>query len=256
MKDTIWMERMSWPEIEKALADGFTTVIVTAGSIEQHGPHLPLRTDTLLSEVFAEEFARRIGRALVAPVIRPGCSDHHMAFPGTISLPPSQLSDLVVTYCRCLAHHGFQRLVLMATHGGNFGPVQDAANKLAPEMDARGIEIVALTNLEDFAAAFVAPLEEFGLSQKVTVNHADITETSFVLSVCPELVALDRAEQGFVGAFDSIALLQEGLKDGGLRRLSPNGILGDARGATAEIGRRVTESVVDYLFKTYREAIA
>lgn len=256
MQDTVWLERMSWPEIERALQDGFTTVIVTAGSIEQHGPHLTLRTDTLLSEVMAEEFARRIGHTLVAPVIRPGCSEHHMAFPGTISLPPSQLSDLVVTYCRCLAHHGFRRLVLMATHGGNFGPLQDAADRLVPEMSARGVEVIAMTNLEEFAAAFVAPLKELGLCQDVTVNHADITETSFVLSVCPELVDLEKAERGFVGAFDSVALLQQGLKDGGLRRLSPNGILGDARGATPEIGRRVTECVVDYLYRMYCEAVA
>lgn len=253
MRDTVWLEEMSWPEIEQALETGTTTVIVTAGSIEQHGPHLTLITDALLSEVFAERLARRIGNALVAPVIRPGCSDHHMAFPGTISFPPSLLEEIVSTYCRCLAHHGFRRLVLMATHGGNFAPVEAAAQRMSEELQAEGAEVIALTNLQEFAAAFVAPLKELGIPQQVTINHADITETSFVLAVRPELADLDKATRGFMGSFDNVALLEEGLQDGGLRRISPTGILGDAEGATAEIGQKVIDSVVDYLYITYQE---
>jgi creatinine amidohydrolase len=256
MKDTVWLEEMSWPEIGKAIADGFTTVIVTAGSIEQHGPHLPLRTDTLLSEVFAEKLARRIGKTLVAPVIRPGCSDHHMAFTGTISLPTPLFIDLVVTYCRCLVQHGFRRLVLMASHGGNFGPVQAAADRVIQEFGPEGIEVVTLVNLDDFLEAFLAPLDEFGIVQDVTAIHADIIETSTMLAFNPQLVNMDRAAKGFMGKYDSVALLVEGLKDGGLRRLSENGILGDAREATAEIGRRAAESVIDYLYQAYLEAIA
>jgi creatinine amidohydrolase len=255
MKDTVWLEEMSWPEIEQALREGVTTAIVTAGSIEQHGPHLTLVTDTLLSEVLAEGLARRIGKALVAPVIRPGCSDHHMAFPGTISFPPTLLQEVIVTYCRCLAQHGFRRLVLMATHGGNFAPVEAAAQRVTKELQADGVEIIALTDLVEFAAAFVAPLKELGITQEVTINHADITETSFVLAVRPELVNLEQATIGFMGSFDNVALLEEGLKDGGLRRLSPTGILGDARDATADIGHRVIASVVDYLYQTYKEAV-
>jgi creatinine amidohydrolase len=255
MKDTVWLEEMSWPEIEQALRAGVTTVIVTAGSIEQHGPHLTLVTDTLLSEVFAENLAYRIGEALVAPVIRPGCSDHHMAFPGTISFTPSLLKEVILTYCRCLAQHGFRRLVLMATHGGNFAPLEAAAKQAIDELQALGVEVIALTELAEFAAAFVAPLKELGIAQEVTINHADITETSLVLAVRPELVDLDRATIGFMGSFDNVALLEEGLKDGGLRRLSPTGILGDARHATSEIGQKVIASVVDYLYQAYQEAV-
>jgi creatinine amidohydrolase len=254
MKDTVWLEEMTWPEVEQAMKEGTTTAIITAGSIEQHGPHLALATDTLLSETFAEGLARRMGKALVAPVIRPGCSDHHMAFPGTISLPPSLLKEIVVTYCRCLAQHGFRRLVLMASHGGNFDAVQAAALQAAEELEGQGVEIIPLTNMAEFVKAFVAPLEEMAIPQHVTVNHADITETSLILAAFPGYVDLARAEQGFLGSFDTAALLDNGLKGGGLRRLSPNGILGDARGATEEIGQRVIASVVDYLYDAYLQA--
>ena len=253
MKDTVWMEEMSWPEIERALGSGTTTAIVTAGSIEQHGPHLPLVTDTLLSKVFAERLAQRIGNTLVAPVIRPGCSDHHMAFPGTISYPPSLLQEVVATYCRCLAHHGFKRLVLMATHGGNFHPVEEAARQVANELEGQGVQVIPLTNMTEFVAAFLSPLQEFGIVQEITVIQADITETSFVLATRPELVDMERAGRGFVGEFDPAALLAAGRAGGGLRRITPNGILGDARNANPEIGQRLIASVVEYLYQAYRQ---
>lgn len=253
--NTVWLERMAWPEVEEALAAGKRTAIVTAGSIEQHGPHLALATDALLSEVLAERLALAIGDALVAPVIRPGCSDHHMAFPGTISFPATLLQDIVLTYCRCLAQHGFQRIIAMATHGGNFRAVHAAARLASAELAGRGVQVISLAgDLEGFAEALMAPLREFGIEPQVKVNHADVTETSAVLAVKPEYVRPEKAVAGFTGELDVAAMLDAGAEGGGLRRITPSGVLGDARGASAAIGRRVIDSVVDYLFQSYLAA--
>lgn len=257
MKDTVWLEKMTWPEVEEALNSGKTTAIVTAGSIEQHGPHLALATDALLSEAMAERLAVRIGNALVAPVIRPGCSDHHMAFPGTISLSGPLLQEIVLTYCRSLAHHGFRRIAVMATHGGNFHAAHAAAEAAGKELGPRGTQVISLAgDLEGFAGAFMSALKEFGVEPAVKVNHADISETSAVLAIRREYAEPEKAVAGFSGTFDAETMLAAGAAGGGLRRITPNGILGDARGATAEIGQRVIDSVVDYLYRSYIAAVS
>ncbi|MEM3615123.1 MAG: creatininase family protein [Candidatus Methanomethylicia archaeon] len=74
----IKMEDISWVEVKEALENGFDTVIVPIGSIEQHGPHLPLGTDTFISEVLAVRIAEKLSKTLVTPPITPGCSQHHM----------------------------------------------------------------------------------------------------------------------------------------------------------------------------------
>ncbi|KPN31223.1 creatinine amidohydrolase family protein, mycofactocin system [Halolamina pelagica] len=79
---------MVWPEVESALEAGTRTAIVAVGSIEQHGPHLPLNMDTLDGDELSRRIASALGDALAAPTIRPGCSGHHMEFPGTITVPP------------------------------------------------------------------------------------------------------------------------------------------------------------------------
>src|SRR5688500_6258442 len=80
------LERMTWPEIGDAIAGGMRTVIIPSGAVEQHGPHLPLMTDSASASAVGLNLARRLGDALVAPTIWMGCSDHHMGFPGTITL--------------------------------------------------------------------------------------------------------------------------------------------------------------------------
>src|SRR5919199_3176118 len=111
MPAELLLERMTWPEIAEAINSGLTTAIVVAASSEQHGPHLPEATDALLGEALAVRLAERLGDALVAPVIRPGCSEHHMGFPGTITLPVDGLIMLLDSYVESLSRHGFDRFL-------------------------------------------------------------------------------------------------------------------------------------------------
>ena len=119
MNNTVLLEELSWPEVEDALNRGVRTVVIVAASIEQHGPHLPTITDTAIGHAVGERLARKLGNALLAPVIRPACSDHHLAFPGSLSIPEEVFVETVIAYVRSLAPHGFDTFVLFSSHGGD-----------------------------------------------------------------------------------------------------------------------------------------
>ena len=131
----LFIERLSWPEVEAALGRGMRRAIVCAASTEQHGPHLPEATDALLGTAYAEGLARRLGDALVAPIIRPACSEHHMAFAGSLTIPETLLMDILDAYLASLRRHGFERFVVMSSHGGNF-PVLARWERERPATDA------------------------------------------------------------------------------------------------------------------------
>src|ERR671933_938574 len=83
---SVLLEELTWPEVRDALAAGYRTVLVPCGAVEQHGPHVAMVSDTLQAGAIARRVAEHLGEALVAPTIPVGCSDHHLAFPGTVSL--------------------------------------------------------------------------------------------------------------------------------------------------------------------------
>src|SRR5437879_8390733 len=129
--------------------------VVCAASTEQHGPHLPEATDALLGAAYAEGLARRLGDALVAPMIRPACSEHHMAFAGSLTIPETLLMDLLDAYLASLRRHGFERFVVFSSHGGNFPVLADWA-RTRPHDDA-----AVLSDSAGFDAAFAA-IRRFG----------------------------------------------------------------------------------------------
>lgn len=231
------LERMSWPEIERALAGGMKTAIIVAGSSEQHGPHLPEGTDAMIGEGLAVRLAWKLGNALVAPVIRPGCSDHHLAFPGTVSISAELLLGIIDAYIASLRRHGFSQFFIFSSHGGNF-PV-------LAQMVERGLppDVIAVTDLDNFAGVMLSALRRFGRESK-TIPHADASETGEMLVLHPDLVHMELAERGFVGEVNPGKLMSEGLK-----AVTKNGVLGDPVGATQEIGEEVLNSLVDFLLE-------
>ena len=233
---TLLLEEMTWPEVERALADGFTTVVVAAGAVEQHGPHLPLLVDAARGDRLALEVARRLGKALVAPTIRVGCSEHHMGFPGTLSLSPATLRAICMDYTASLSRHGFREICFVPSHGGNFAPLADMLDDLR-EAAAPGCQVLAYTDLHGFVALWEAAVGEVDpdLVERVG-GHADIAESSEMLCIRPDLVRTELAVPGFVSAFDDDVAVR--IFRDGFRSVTPNGVLGDARGMSREIGER------------------
>jgi creatinine amidohydrolase len=253
VKDTVRLEELSWPEVQEALDGGARTIIIVAASVEQHGPHLPLTADAAIGQEVGERVARKLGRALLAPVIRPGCSDHHLAFPGSLSIPAETFIQTVSAYVESLAPHGFHTFVLLSSHGGNFGALEEAARRLRDKLGSRGVRIVDFAGrqaLQDMMRVMVDAAASCGAPQDVDAIHADATETSIMMARHPDLVLAQRRERGLTGRVDLQDLFRRGL-----RAMTPNGIMGDATLATAEIGETVLEHLSDYLVAFVRRQL-
>lgn len=233
----VCLEEMVWPEVEAALENGTRTAIVAVGSIEQHGPHLPLNMDTLDGDELSRRIATELGDALAAPTIRPGCSGHHMAFPGTITVPPETLMDVIRSYCRSLDEHGFEHIVLVPTHGGNFGPVKTVAPDIAREIDAA---VISLADLDEHMQLLNEGLSEAGIEYNQDVIHAGAAETAIVLAIDEGLVKTETIESGPEGEISPARLLSEGFKT-----ITENGVLGDPSKATSSAGEVIIQNVVE-----------
>lgn len=230
----LFIERMSWPEVEAAISAGKRRVIICAASSEQHGPHLPEATDALLGEEYARRLALRLGDTLVAPVIRPGCSEHHMTFAGSLTISPELLMGIIDSYIESLARHGFESFVVMSSHGGNYPVLAEWAKRKARP------NCVVISDIAVFEAGFDA-IRRFGRTD-TSGPHAEVMETSMMLALHPELVHMERAEPGFEG---SLALPE--LLESGMRAVSANGIIGNPVGSSAEIGEAVLEALSEAL---------
>ena len=105
---TVWLEDMSYPEIAEAMKNGADTVLICAASNEQHGPHLSENTDYEIGRAAYQAAAEKLGNTLIAPIIRPGLSAHHMCFPGSLTLRPEGFRGLGADYVSCYVNHGFK----------------------------------------------------------------------------------------------------------------------------------------------------
>jgi len=235
--DSVLLEEMTSPEVQDALDDGVRTVIVAVGSVEQHGPHLPLRMDTMAGDELSRRIADELGDALAAPTIRPGCSGHHMEFPGTITVPPETLMDTIRGYCRSLDAHGFEHIVLVPTHGGNFAPTNTVAPDIAREVDAN---VIALADLEEYMGLLNEGLQAADVDYDEPVSHAGATETSVVLAADEDLVRTGEYEPGHQGEVSTARLLSDGFQ-----AVTANGVLGNPTHATAEAGERALELIAE-----------
>lgn len=201
-----------WTEISER-----PVVMVPVGSTEQHGPHLPLETDTLIAAAVARELADHVGGYL-APAVSTGASGEHQGFPGVISIGTDMLRLLLVELVRSLSLWA-ARVVLVNGHGGNLAAVTAAVHQM---------------RIEGHSVAWV-PCTARGDA------HAGHTETSLILHLAPWLVRRHCAEPGNTRSLHH--LLPE-LRTHGVRRVSPNGVLGDPTGATAAAGADIFAHMV------------
>jgi creatinine amidohydrolase len=245
------LEEMSWYQVEQALASGVRTVVAAAGSQEQHGPHMAMQTDTLLGTALAEGVAARMDGVLRGPTIPFGVSEHHMAFKGTITLDTETFKAVVRQYVHSLGHHGFENVIIIPSHGGNFGPLAELHEETGGVIN--GARLLAYTDLLAFVGELYRVGEADGITPEVVGAHAGEAETSMVLAERPDIVDMARAEEGFVGQFG-----QEQTRiifERGMTALTPNGILGDARPADAERGRRYLDAMAGFLAGWFSERL-
>ena len=238
---TYLLEEMTWPEIKDAMNQGVDTVIIYAASIEQHGPALPEMTDTTLGYAEAADLAKRLGNALVAPVIRPGLSRHHLGFPGSITLRPEIFKGVVEDYVASYVHHGFKKVVLGASHGGNFNAIDEIAAELAEQYPE--VCVVAGCSLDQLDASLAEMEAAEGLPVGTCGGHACDWETSLMMHLNEDYVRRDQLQAGYVGALTG-ELLQRFFEQG-VDSVSEIGVMGDPTGADAARGQRYFKYLQD-----------
>ncbi len=236
--------RSSWTDVAEFLRTGPRVAVLPFGALEQHGPHLPLSTDTIQADAVARRLADRLDAALL-PAIPLGNTWSNDALPGTVSIGADTVTAVCADVAASVERAGFALLVVVNGDFGNRLPLHRAAEDAAAR---DGIPVVVL----DYPG-----LTEIGDAVKETpwaapgLCHADEIETSMILATAPALVHRDR----MAAAYPELPA-DFGLRQMALAPLSPTGVFGDPRPATAEKGERILAHVVDESERVVRRVIA
>jgi creatinine amidohydrolase len=242
---------MRWEELTSpdvaALDRERTVVILPIGSVEQHGNHMPLGTDTILSHAVALAAAEEIADVAVLPPPWYGFSAHHMRFAGSVTLRAETLIALCDDIVASVVTHGFRRILIVNGHGGNNGVIE----VLASTLGHRHYGKARIATLTYFALAHEA-IAALRKSELGGMGHACEFETSIMQHVWPELVKIDRAATTYPDA-GSTYLTTDLLGAQAVRvyhdfgDLSPTGTLGDPLLASPEMGEKFFAASVDAL---------
>jgi mycofactocin precursor peptide peptidase len=216
-----------WPEVDR---QDRPLLIVPIGSLEQHGPHLPLDTDARIASAVAATVHATLPQVGLAPCIPIGASGEHAGFPGTLSIGTEALALMVVELVRH-ASLFWEHVLVINGHGGN------ATALRAAQRDCQ-LERRSLT------------LHHIGWEHGDA--HAGFSETSLMLHLAPELVRMELAETGNT---EPLQRLLPRLMAGGVRSVSQNGVLGDPRFANAETGAGLFSEIVQAALQSARRAL-
>ncbi len=228
---TVCLEDLTWTELRDRIASGVTTALVPIGGTEQNGPHMTLGKHNVRVKLLAVRIAERLGNTVVAPVmayvpegaIEP--ATQHMRYSGTISIPEATFEATLEAAARSLRRHGLRDVVFLGDHGGYRASLERVAARLNREWGAAA-RVHTLPEYyraaqDDFAQALAAR----GFAKNEIGPHAGLADTALTLALDPSSVRMD------------IALARP--------RDAHDGVAGDPRRATAELGRPGVEHIVD-----------
>ena len=249
MPDEIFLEVMSWDDVRESLKSN-KLILIPTGSIEQHGPHLPLYSDVIAPLEVAVLVAKKLN-CLIAPPLRPGVSAHHLPFSGTLSLRPETFISLMKDYAASLSLHGFDPIVFINGHGGNSGPMSVATYESRFELSPT--RVMGLNWWE-----FIPKNLGGGASGFDEGFHAGSQETSWVLALRPEYVKMDKAKKELPRASEAVRMSEsfyfstfKSMKD-----VSESGILGDATRADADLGLKLVVGAAENIAAALTDVIA
>jgi len=254
----IVLQEMTWPDVRDYLKTN-DMVIIPLGSTEQHGPHLPLGTDYYLALETAKLISSRTG-VVVAPVVMAGYSLYHSGFPGTLSLKPETMEEVLYETAEMLVKYGFRRIMLFNDHGGNTTLQENVVFRINKTTPATAVAI-----------GYGGPLPKIG-EEEFFDWHAGVEETSMMLFIEPRLVRMERAEKPVIHftpqmdelrelgkknpelmiVWESLFLVPAETKKGGAsHEISSNGAwcLNDPKTSKAEIGEKIIRAQVDQAVK-------
>ncbi len=229
------MLKMTMKDIEDYLKFS-KTVIIPAGSIEEHSQALPLGTDTLTAEALAIEVGKRTTR-VVAPVISSGnCNSVTFDFPGTLSISPTNLINFLVDYITSLYRHGFQRFLFVNGHGGNIAPIRCAIDAVSPTFRSSRFSVGSWWLFEELKELYD------------NAGHAGRGEVSIMLYLYPELVK----KELFSEEHRTIPHYYVS-NDLSKTEITKSGIINDSQNGTRDLGKRIFEEACQAYIRLLQE---
>jgi creatinine amidohydrolase len=237
---TIWFDELSMPEAEKAAQDG-KVVIIPCGSIEEHGNHLPLCTDSIQAEHVAFGVAQRTG-CLVAPPLRYGLCSSTRNFPGTITISFDSLRNLITDILEDFVRNGFKKLIVITGHAGgsHMTAIKLAAKKVVTDhMNKKDRTRIMVCSDYDFA------FDLRGKDFDERDSHAGTIETSRVIAIRPDLLK-EKGAPNYPN-FPRFEITPDP------ERYFPSGVMGDPTIASAEKGKKINDYVIEQIVKLIKE---
>lgn len=246
-------EEFTWPEIREAVAQN-RVVVLPVGTVEQHGPHLPLVTDVVTASEMSRMAVEKIANeAVLMPPVYYSFNQHHMDFPGTIAVAGDTIINYVTDIGLSLAHHGFRKILLVNGHGSNVPFLDIAARNITNRSEAICVMASWWSLIPKDLFTKLRESEFPG-----GMAHGCELETSVLLHLRPDLVQIEHAQKDInFGATEffywdlqspSPIFFQEWFS-----RYSRTGTVGDPTKASAEKGREFVDAVVERMIALVRE---
>tara|TARA_B100000575_G_scaffold282712_1_gene274740 strand:- start:131 stop:931 length:801 start_codon:yes stop_codon:yes gene_type:complete len=242
-------EYLSWTDINSIAVQKRSTIIWPFGAVEQHGPHLPLATDSIFVDEILNEVLKILPDEfplLKIPTQYIGFSPEHLSFDGTLSLSSNVITSIILEVGQQLSEMGFKRLILLNAHGGQISLLNTAGRELRK----------VAPNLNIFPCFIWSGIK--GLSDLLPQNeidnglHASLAETSLMLDIKPELVGDERPSEGFLHKIpDGWSLEGDSPTAWMTNDLSRSGVVGDSRGANKKLGNDLKNLLVKHWYKLF-----
>ena len=245
-------EELTWPEMKEAIAQQ-PVIVLPVGSVEDHGPHLPLLVDICCATEIARRAVERVdGLALLMPTVYYGFEEHHMEFPGTISIQGQTLINYATDIGVSVARHGFTKMLILNGHGSNAPFLEIAARNITNTTPA----VCAFANWWRLGAKVMKEIRESDFPGGM--SHGCEAETSALLYLRPDLVQMDKAEKDI--SFQKSDFIWRDLVTPSpvsfmesWSRISKEGVVGDPTLATRKKGERIVEGTAEEVAAFLRE---
>lgn len=234
------LAELTYKDVEEYLKTN-KTIIIPLGSVEQHGPSMPLGTDSIIAESLAIELGK-VSKRLVGPVLSPGISlIPHMEFKGTVSLMPSTFTEVIKDTISSLYKHGFRNFLLVNAHGGNDGAIKNAIIELCYKLNDIKINTENWWKMEN-----IASLAEEVLGH--SIGHACGTEAALILHINEKLIKkeLSSSEYKKCPFIVSNNLVKKYITETGI-------INSDQKIANKELGKKIFELAVSNYMKIIKQ---
>ncbi len=208
--DTVWLEELTWMEVRDLMGEGWRTVLIPTGGVEQNGPYLALGKHNIILRATMDAVARRLGEVLVAPVVpfvpegEHSPATGHMRYPGTVSVTEETFRALLTDIAESMRTHGFEHVILLGDSGGNRDGMEAVASDLSTRWRGSGTRIHYVPEYYEFD--YRGWLAEQGITEVDEGLHDDVRHSALMMLVDPATVRMAERERAGLFSINGVEL--------------------------------------------------